>query len=182
LWGSITLTFVDASSGTMNWTSSYPGFNSGTMALTHFLPVGLPANDAQGAQIKSCYSGNWYNPAQVGHGFEFEVIPATPPVLAVDWFAYAPNGAPVWLSGAGTIIGNTAQVSLALLNGPGAQFPPRFDPAQVAKNLWGTATFTFTDASHAQVAWTSTISGYGSGQQPLQPTLGEGLLDRRSCQ
>jgi hypothetical protein len=26
--------------------------------LKYFLPVGLPANDAPGAQIKSCYSGN----------------------------------------------------------------------------------------------------------------------------
>lgn len=182
LWGSITLTFTDANIGMMSWTSTYPGFNSGTMAITHFLPVGLPATDAPGAQVKACYSGNWYNPAQTGHGFELEVIPSTPPVLAVDWFAYGPNGGtPVWLAGAGPISGNTAQVPLAFIDGAGAQFPPLFDAAGITQHLWGTATFTFTDAGHATVTWNSTIPGYGSGTQSLQPLV-VGLLDRRGCQ
>jgi hypothetical protein len=183
LWGSITLSFVDANTGTMSWTSSYPGFNSGVMAITHFLPVGLPATDAAGAQVKACFSGNWKEPTKSGHGFEFEVIPSTPPVLAVDWFTFSPAGAPVWLQGAGSISGNSAQMQLQLINGAGAQFPPRFDPTHITQNLWGTATFTFTDASHATVSWNSTIPGYGPGTNlPLQPTFGPGLLDRRGCQ
>jgi uncharacterized repeat protein (TIGR01451 family) len=181
VWGSITLTFADASKGTMKWTSTYPGFNSGTMAITHFLPVGLPVQDAPGAQIKACYSGNWYNPAQSGHGFEFEVIPANPPVLVVDWFAYGPTGAAVWLQGAATITGNITQVPLQLIDGAGAQFPPQYDATQIVQHPWGTATFIFTDSAHASVTWNSTISGYGSGTQPLQP-LAVGLLDRRGCQ
>jgi hypothetical protein len=181
LWGSITLTFTDANTGSMRWTSSYPGFNSGTMAITHFLPVGLPAQDAPGAQVKACHSGNWFNPAQSGHGFEFEVIPATPPVLSVDWFAFAPNGTPVWLQGAGAISGNSAQMHLQLIDGTGAQFPPSYNPNAINHHDWGTATFTFADAGHATVTWNSTIPGYGSGTQPLQPLV-VGLMDRRTCQ
>jgi uncharacterized repeat protein (TIGR01451 family) len=180
-WGSITLTFVDANTGSMNWTSSYPGFNSGTMAITHFLSVSLPSQDPPGAQIKACYSGNWFNPAQTGHGFEFEVLSSPSPLLVVDWFAYGPDGSPVWLQGVGPINGNGAQVSLQLINGSGAQFPPKYDPAHITQNLWGTASFTFTDSAHASVTWISTITGYGTGTQPLQP-LAEGLLDRRGCQ
>ena len=183
VWGSITLTFANANTGTMSWTSSYPGFSSGSMQITHFLPVGLPSQDAAGARIRACYSGNWFNPAQSGHGFEFEVIPASPPVLAVDWFAFAPNGAPVWLQGAGTISGNSASMQLQLIDGAGAQFPPNYNPNTIVQHVWGTATFTFTDAAHATVSWNSSLPGYGSGSQPLQPTLGQGLLDRRnSCQ
>jgi len=183
LWGSITLTFTNANNGTMSWTSSYPGFSNGSMPITHFLPVGLPSQDAAGAKIRACYSGNWFNPAQSGHGFEFEVIPANPPVLAIDWFAFGPNGAPVWLQGAGSVSGNSATMQLQLIDGAGAQFPPNYNPATISQHVWGTATFTFTDASHATVSWNSSLPGYGSGSQPLQPTLGQGLLDRRtSCQ
>jgi hypothetical protein len=181
LWGSVTLTFIDANTGKMSWRSNYPGFSSGSMPIKHFLPVALPKNDAPGAGIPSCYSGNWFNPAQAGHGFEFEVLPTTPPILAVDWFAFAPDGTPVWLYGAAAISGNRAQMQLVLINGTGAQFPPDFDPGQITQNPWGTATFTFTDASHGSVSWNSTFAGYGSGTQPLQPIV-TGLMDRRGCQ
>jgi hypothetical protein len=184
LWGSITLTFTDANTGTLSWKSGYPGFGSGSMPIKHFLAVGLPGQDASAAQVKSCYSGNWFNPAQSGHGFEFEVLNSagsTSAFLAVDWFAYAPDGTPVWLSGSGPITGDTAQMHLVLIDGVGAQFPPAFDPSQITGHDWGSATFTFTDSAHAKVTWSSTLAGYGSGSQPLQP-LGVGLIDRRSCQ
>ncbi len=181
LWGSITLTFTDANTGTMSWTSTYPGFNSGTMLITHFQPVRLPANDPPGAQIKACHSGNWKEPTKSGHGFEFEITSSSAtgtPVLAVDWFTFTPTGAPVWLYGGGIINGNSVQMTLGLINGAGAQFPPRFDPTQVTQNAWGTATITFSDATHAHLTWNSTIPGYGQGQIDLVPTFG---LDRRAC-
>ena len=181
VWGNIALTFTDANSGVMRWTSSVPGFGSGAMPIRHFLSVGLPAQDAPGAQVKSCYSGNWFNPAQSGHGFEFEVLPTSPAFLAVDWFAFSPSGAPVWLQGIGQINGNSAQVQLQLIDGTGAQFPPNFDTTQITQHLWGTATFMFTDSAHATVSWNSTFPGYGSGSQPLQPIV-TGLIDRRACQ
>jgi hypothetical protein len=182
LWGSATLTFTDANTGTLYWTSSYPGFNNGTMQIKHFLPVSLPANDASGAPVKSCHSGNWKEPTKSGHGFEFEVIAATPPLLAVDWFTFTPNGSPVWLYGVGPISGNSAQMQFFLINGAGANFPPHFRPGQITQNPWGTATFTFADTTHAHMTWNSTIAGYGSGQLDLVPTFGAGGLARRACQ
>jgi len=179
LWGSLSLTFTDANTASMSWTSSFPGFNSGTMALTKFLPVGTPPSDAAGAKVKACYSGNWKEPTKSGHGFEFEVIPASPPVLAVDWFAYTPSGAPVWLSGSGPISGNSATMTLAIIDGSGAQFPPKFNAKSISVHAWGTATFTFSDATHAHASWNSTVPGYGSGDIDLVPTFG---LDRRGCQ
>ena len=87
----------------------------------------------------------------------------------------------MWLQGAGAISGNSAQMHLQLIDGAGAQFPPNYDPGGITQHDWGTATFTFTDSSHGSVTWNSTITGYGSGTQPLQP-LAKGLMDRRGCQ
>jgi len=186
LWGSMTLTFADANNGTMEWTSNYPGFNNFYEPLTRFLPARLPAQDTADAQVKACYSGNWFNSGLSGQGFEFEAVTlAGPPakqLLAVDWFAFDPTGAPVWLSGAGTITGNTAQVELALLGGSGAQFPPSFDSAHVQQTDWGSIVVTFADSSHAQVSWTPKLPGYGAGQLALTPLGGAGSLDRRGCQ
>jgi Leucine-rich repeat (LRR) protein len=181
LWGSITLAFKDANTGTLTWHSQYPGFSSGTMPIAHLLGVGLPAQDAPNAKIKSCFSGPWYDPAQSGQGFEIEILPtASPPILSVDWFTYDPSGNPVWVAGAGPISGNSAQVPLAFISGPGAQFPPNFDPSQITKQLWGTVTFTFSDTGHGQAAWNSTLPGYGSGSMSIQPVV-TGWFDRRSC-
>jgi len=181
-WGSIHLTFADANTGTMQWTSAAAGFNSGSLAITHFQPVALPGDDAAGAMIRACYSGNWYNPAENGHGFEFNVLPTNPPKLTADWFAYDPTGKPVWLVGNAPISGNTAQMHLFRVDGNGAKFPPQFDASQVTAHDWGTATFTFTDAGHASVTWNSTEAGYGTGTQPLTPAVQVGELDRRGCQ
>jgi hypothetical protein len=181
LWGSIRLTFSDANTAQMSWTSTYAGFNSGTMALTRFLSVGLPAADHAGTQVKSCFSGNWKEPTKSGHGFEFEVIPtATQTVLSVDWFTYTPQGAPLWLQGAGSVTGNSAQMTLQLIDGSGAQFPPRFDPNAIVQHPWGQLTVSFSDATHAHAVWSPTFSGYSAGAADLVPTFGQ--LDRRGCQ
>ena len=186
LWGSMTLTFADANSGTMEWTSTYPGFNNFYEPLTRFLPARLPAQDPADAQIKACYSGNWFNSSLSGQGFEFEAVTlAGPPaqqLLAVDWFAFDSSGAPVWLQGVGPISGNTAQVELALYGGSGAQFPPSFNSAGIHATDWGSIVVTFADSSHATVSWTPKLAGYGSGQLALQPLGGAGSLDRRGCQ
>jgi len=179
VWGSMTIVFADANTAIMTWSSTYAGFNSGTMALTHFLPVAVPANDPPGAQVKACYSGNWKEPSKSGHGFEFEIVPSTPPVFVADWFAYGPSGAPVWLQGSGPITGNTAQLQMQLIDGTGAQFPPRFDGVHLSAHTWGTLSVAFGDATHAHAAWNSTIPGYGTGAIDLVPTYG---LDHRSCQ
>jgi hypothetical protein len=186
LWGTISLVFADAGTATMSWSTTFPGFNSGSMALTHLLPVSLPSADVAGSGVKACYSGPWFstNPQQTGQGFEIEVVPTTPPLLAIDWFTFSPtDGSPLWLAGAGPISGNSAQVELQLIDGAGAQFPPRFDPdpTQSIHHDWGGATFTFADGGHASVSWNPKISGFGAGSMQLKPVIFPGFLDRRPC-
>lgn len=185
LWGTLSIVFADADTATMSWTSTYPGFNSGSMALKHLVPVSLPETDVAGS-IKACYSGPWNstNPQQNGQGFEIEVVPTSPPLLSIDWFAYSPaDGSAFWLAGVGPISNNTAQVELQLIDGPGAQFPPRFnpDPTQSIHKKWGTATFTFLDSAHASVSWVPELSGYAAGSMNLHPVIEPEFLDRRAC-
>lgn len=112
-------------------------------------------------------SGNWYNPAQGGHGFQFEFTDQDSTLIAV-WFVFAPSGgAQNWIFAQGPYdhAANSVTIDAELLDG--AQFPPQFKPADVQRTPWGTLTFTFSDCDHAQVSWSSTLPGYGNGSMAL---------------
>jgi hypothetical protein len=180
-WGTITLKFASNNTGAMFWTSTFAGFNSGSMQLSHFAYTDLPTADPAGAKVRACYAGNWYSPGEVGHGFELNITTqGASRLLVADWFAFDPTGKPIWLAGTGTIgSGNTVETTLYLISGPGAQFPPLFDHTKLNYlPAWGTATFTFTDSLHAHVAWNSPVAGYGTGQRDLAPVFG---LVGRQC-
>jgi hypothetical protein len=181
-WGTATLKFGSNKTGAMFWTSTFAGFNSGSMQLSHFASTDLPMADPANAKVRACYAGNWYSPGEVGHGFELNVTTqgSGARTLVADWFAFDPNGKPIWLAGTGAIgSGGTVETTLYLITGAGAQFPPKFDHTKLSfLPAWGTATFTFTDSTHASVAWSSTVAGYGSGQRNLTPVFG---LVGRQC-
>lgn len=112
-------------------------------------------------------SGNWYDPAQNGHGFQFEVLKSAPDVVTVFWFTFDAAGNQVWLSGAGRIEGNRLVVqTLRQTNG---RFPPHFDSTTLTPLNWGTLTFTFADCTHARVDWTSVDPAFSaSGTMQLE--------------
>lgn len=103
-------------------------------------------------------TGNWYDPAQSGHGFSIEVLPDNQ--LLAEWYVFGPNGGRDWIIGLGPITGNTAVLDAFQADGPGGFFPPHFNPAQVQTPAWGTMTFTFTDCNNGTVSWQPTVSGY----------------------
>ena len=49
----------------------------------------------------------------------------------------------------------------------GGRWIPNFDPGNVTQPSWGTLTFHFTDCSHGEVDFVSTMPGYGSGHMDL---------------
>ena len=124
--------------------------------------------------INSGITGMWYDPAQSGHGFEIEVLDTGD--LALTWFVFAPDGAPLWLTGTGPITGSHATVQLYDVVGTGAVFPPAFDPLSIQRQPWGTLTVTFSDCNNGQVNWHSTLPGYSDGSLPIaRLTLPAGL-------
>ena len=114
--------------------------------------------------ITPAITGNWYDPAQNGHGFQFEMI--TPTLVTAFWFTFDNAGNPAWLVGTGTVDGG--KVVMQVNRSSGGRFPPNFNPASIVSNPWGTWTFTFTGCNAGKVDWTSTDPAFtAAGTMPL---------------
>ena len=124
-------------------------------------------------------SGNWLNPAQGGHGFQFEFtnqpdggIPSQKELVAI-WFVYTPDGSGqnwIYAQGPFDSTKNTVTVPATIFHGVKFPFPlSNFDPNALLGDLgdWGTLTFTFSDCNNGTASWNSTVSGYGNGSFPI---------------
>ena len=124
-------------------------------------------------------SGNWLNPAQGGHGFQFEFtnqpdggIPSQKELVAI-WFVYTPDGSGqnwIYAQGPFDSTKNTVTVPATIFHGVKFPFPlSNFDPNALRGDLgdWGTLTFTFSDCNNGTASWNSTVSGYGNGSFPI---------------
>jgi len=163
-WGEMVLQFSDVGHGTATWTSTYAGFNNGSMPLTRLtLPSLSDASPTTG--IAGCHSGAWYDPAQNGQGVFVEVLGSgANRTLLAFWYVYL-DGAQRWLIATGPISGNRATLTASITRG--ADFPPAFRASDVVLETWGSLTFTSVDADHATWQWNSTVPGYGSGSMNL---------------
>jgi hypothetical protein len=122
----------------------------------------FPASDPVG--LRGDIAGSWYDPAQSGHGLMLEVIDRGRAV--VTWYTFDPNGAPLWLSGAGSVQGSVLEVPVSTVSG--GRFPPLFNPASVQRQAWGTLRIEFTGCDDATLRWTPSAAGYAAGSMPLK--------------
>lgn len=112
-------------------------------------------------------SGNWYDTAQSGQGFQLDFTDQQS-ILLAEWFTFAPDGkVPVWIYAQGAYDNTASTVTVPAAIYSGTFFPPNFRSVDVTQTLWGTLTFAFTDCDHGTVTWNSTVSGYGSGSMPI---------------
>lgn len=122
-----------------------------TMGMTGSITV----NDTAPAfTIGPALSGNWRNPAQDGHGFQFEVLKAPAGVATVFWFVFDNNRNQAYITGVGVIEGN--KIVMDSGRRLGAKFPPNFVATDAVGVPWGTLTFTFSDCDHGHVEWVTT--------------------------
>jgi plastocyanin len=130
-------------------------------------------DDPSNVPITGGFTGQWYDPAQSGHGLLLEVVPDAASggnLLVAFWFTFAPLDqvdAPQqsWFLGTGPINGDVATVDTYIESG--ASWIPNFDHDDVVVDHWGSMTFTFTDCSHGRVDFDSERPGYGSGHMDL---------------
>lgn len=164
-WGTLELDFRSPRQATLRWDSTQPGFGTGELAIEPLVATSNPADDPPGAQLRACHSGNWFQPAQSGHGFFLHVFGsgANRQLVAV-WYVFD-RGKPLFLVGAGPINGDSATLTLGITRGP--DFPPDYRVADLQRQPWGTATFRFTGADAARVSWTPTITGFSAGSLDL---------------
>ncbi|HZP67430.1 MAG TPA: kelch repeat-containing protein [Rudaea sp.] len=116
--------------------------------------------------IVPAITGNWYDPAESGMGFSVEVLPGN--VMLAQWYAFSPNGGPVWITASGPIVDGSATLDAWLTSGPGGRFPPNFNGNQVANQPWGKITFTFDDCDSGRASWAPTAPGYTPGAMPIK--------------
>lgn len=165
-WGEVEIRFDTPARARATWSTSRPGFSSGSMSLERLvLPaVGGDESDA-GSALVACHSGSWFQPTQDGHGLQVQIFgEAAARQAVVVWYAYL-DGAQRWLTGSGPVSGDSAVVTM--ISADGGQFPPHFNPADVTRRPWGTVVFTATGADSARIAWTSEQAGFGSGELDL---------------
>lgn len=163
-WGTLTLRFDSHKAGEASWSSSLPAFGSGSMSLARLTALSLAHDRAEG-RVAACHSGSWFDASQPGHGLFVEIIgpPGQQQMVAI-WYAYL-NGAQRWMTAAGPISGNRAELSVSQPSG--ADFPPNFRSSDVVDQPWGSLVFEAIDGNQARITWSSSLSGYGNGSLAL---------------
>ena len=96
-------------------------------------------------------TGTWYDAARAGEGWLLEVGNiAGAKFMFASFYTYDSLGNPVYLLAESTAIdGNSAEMVVYMTEG--AMWGPDFNPDDVARPLWGTATFTFPACAGATV-------------------------------
>ena len=144
--------------------------------FTRFFPIllcalllaALPAvarAEAPYVPIQPGHSAMWFDPARGGEGWIVGIL--SDEAAALYWFTFDDEGEPRWLEGTGRIVrdpGGDSIVFSELIAPRGGRFGPDFDPAQVVREVKGSAVISFSDCQHGRVAF----SAFGkSGDFPL---------------
>lgn len=164
-WGQLRFSFESENTATVQWSSDYPGFNDGELALSRLVGIAAINRDDENTGMRACASGTWHVPEQGGHGVQTQVIEAGGQrILVATWYVYH-EGKQIWLTGTGPIVGKRAVVNWNRTRG--AQFLPAFDPASVVSEPWGTGTFELVDPQRLRMQWQSNLPGFGTGSLDL---------------
>lgn len=127
-------------------------------------------DDAPGAM--QGYTGLWYRgDANAGDGI-FLQAPTDGAALLV-WYAYTPDGEPLWLLGAADVAAfngspDGGSMTFTVQRPRGATFGDAFDPDDVERVDWGTVTLAFDGCDAATMSWDSVQPGFDDGAIALQ--------------
>jgi hypothetical protein len=112
-------------------------------------------------------AGTWNNPANAGQGVhisfspvpigDFQGFPASADGLVVVWATYAPDGEPLWLTGAGRL-GRQSETNsgyvttVELFSTDGGTFPGRAGPSATA-TAWGSVDIEYLRCGEIRFSW-----------------------------
>ena len=106
-------------------------------------------------------TGAWFDRTRSGEGFNVEIIGSKlDPRFLVYFYTYDANGNQMWLTGKGSVNGDTAVVPMLVTSG--TVFGPGFDPDDVVREDWGTITFTFNSCNAGTAEYVSINFGSGT--------------------
>ena len=115
------------------------------------------------ADIRPEHSGAWYNHDQDGHGLSIQVL-GNERTIAF-WFAYTPDGFPMFLLIDGANDGHTVTGAAYYHEG---MIWGQFEPATLSREVWGEVSIEFLGCSNAILNWSSSMEGYGNGLVELE--------------
>ncbi len=102
------------------------------------------------------FDGAWFDLDHNGEGFQIEILDNNRAVVA--WYTFDAIGNQRWLSGVGEIEGNRIVID-QLTIASGAVFGDGFDPADVVREVWGSAILTFSDCSNGFISYVENATG-----------------------
>ena len=109
-------------------------------------------------------SGTFFEPDKPGRGIQLQVQDDGRAFLT--WFSFAPNGAPIWLFGTGSVQGSS--LVFEVTRPTGTRFGAAFNPADVRQNAWGRITVERVDCNRIVVDYDASEPGYGKARVPMQ--------------
>ncbi|HET7845121.1 MAG TPA: hypothetical protein VFL14_13285, partial [Xanthomonadales bacterium] len=168
-WGTLELAFADCNTVTLSWAGP-AAFGSGQRTLTRLSALDeldcsgtarkLTTTGARTAEGMRAKSGAWFVPARAGEGWILEELADGRGV--VYWFTYDPQGRQAWVFGIAQRNGETYDVT-ETLQPRGTRWGDAFDADDIELRPWGRMTLGFDSCNALQVAYASTVDGYGSG-------------------
>jgi hypothetical protein len=174
-WGKFVLSFSGCNAGVMYYQSSQEGYNSGSLDLNRITNIdgldcataGKQTNKGQidkGLEsLPGGISGAWFDPTHNGEGWLIEIINDSSALVV--WFSFGPDGNQAWFISVASISGSTISAEFDIPEG--TDFGPSFNPNDVVRPSWGTATFTFDDCSSGSMSYQSSLEGFGDGSLNL---------------
>lgn len=114
--------------------------------------------------LRGDFSGMWFNPSRIGQGFTLEVLDGGRAV--VGWYTFDGTGAPLWLAGAGEVVGSELRVNLRSVSG--GRFPSSTAAEAVTTAPWGTLDMTFSGCDAGEARWTPAVPGFLAGAMPIE--------------
>lgn len=127
-----------------------------SVAVAQHIPVYPPA-------VRGGSSGNWFNPAQDGHGLQIEVVDGGRAL--VTWYTFDSAGRPLWLFGNGETHGGRIEAELYEVTG--GRPPAQWEQGQVTSTEWGSVRIEFDNCNAGTLTWSSLDPAFGEGQMPL---------------
>ncbi|MGH8173870.1 MAG: protease pro-enzyme activation domain-containing protein [Rhodanobacteraceae bacterium] len=176
--GTATFAFSDCTHGSMNYSFTDGSGRSGTIPLTRLggNVACTPTGDANNPPTDFYLSGTWFEPANGGQGFLFDIDPLQGTFFGA-WYTYARNGQQIggaasqrWFSLQGNVTAGVHTLdNLGIFVSSGGRFD---DPATVTTTQVGTARITFPNCNAATLTYTFTSGDYAgqSGSISLQRT------------
>lgn len=176
-WGRLTFLMEDAVPGSGDLRRGRvryegpAGWGSGERVLSQITHDGC-GSDAAGCDPAAlplhAYSGLWFRGEHApGDGLFLQVDDQGLAVLA--WYLYTPEGTPMWLVGTQPVGAGATSATFAMLRASGATFGAGFDPGDVQRSAWGSATLVFHSCGSATLSWDGDdAAGFADGAIALQ--------------